>query len=132
MTAWLPTALWPGQLGLDVVASAIEPDALARQGVTLLALSPDGLNADAIETAEARGLTLLPLDDDLPLDELMDALLDGRNIVVHGERAPEVAACLLVQAGLDVDAALETVQNAIALPLPSETRAAVLAFAGGT
>lgn len=135
---WIPTALWPGRLGLTQAPGqpgrdmAADMAALAREGTNILApllldeeFSRLGMN-DYHAQAEARSLTVAPCpiqngsvpDDQTAfaayVDELMDQLLDGRNLVLHCRggvgRAGLVAACLLVQAGMPADAATNLVR----------------------
>ena len=135
---WIPTALWPGRLGLTQAPGqpgrdmAADMTTLAREGANVIApllldeeFSRLGMH-DYHTQAEAQALTVAPcpiqngsVPDDLPafaayLDELMDQLLDGRNLVLHCRggvgRAGLVAACLLVQAGMPADAATELVR----------------------
>lgn len=146
---WVPTALWPGQLGLTLAPgkqgeSEIQPGvihrrdmrddmrALAREGTSVIApliepsefelLGMDGYH----EQADAHGLSVVPcpiVDLRVPtdlaafglfIDTLMDALLDGRSVVVHCRgglgRAGLVAACLLVQAGMEAGEATALVR----------------------
>ena len=147
---WIPTALWPGQLGLTFAPGkkgesllqpgithnrSVEGDMreLARQGTNVIApliedfefemLGMDGYH----EKAEAHGLSInaCPIvDGDVPsdpqrfgefLDELMEGLLDGKNVVVHCRgglgRAGLTAACLLVKAGMEPDEAIALVRR---------------------
>lgn len=147
---WIPTALWPGQLGLTFAPgkkgeSLLQPGVthnrsvegdmqeLARQGTNVIApliedfefemLGMDGYHAEA----EARGLLVSAcpiVDGQVPgdpqqfsefLDELMDKLLDGKNVVVHCRgglgRAGLTAACLLVKAGMEPDEAIALVRR---------------------
>ncbi|GGI76964.1 cyclin-dependent kinase inhibitor 3 family protein [Deinococcus wulumuqiensis] len=147
---WIPTALWPGQLGLTfapgkkgesllqpgvVHRRSVEGDMqeLARQGTNVIAplieefefemLGMDGYH----EKAEAHGLSISAcpiVDGDVPsdpqrfgefLDELMEGLLDGKNVVVHCRgglgRAGLTAACLLVQAGMEPGEAMALVRK---------------------
>ena len=148
---WVPTALWPGQLGLTFAPgkkgeSLLQPgvthdrsltadlDELARQGTNVLSplieeheftlLGMEGYH----EEAQARGLSVKAcpiVDGQVPgdgarfaenLDELMEALLDGQNVVLHCRgglgRAGLTAACLLVQAGMDPEGAMALVRRA--------------------
>lgn len=148
---WVPTALWPGRLGLTFApgkkgesllqpglthARDVEDDLreLARQGATVIAplieeweftlLKMEGYHAHA----QALGLEVRPcpiVDGRVPsdragfgefIDELSDALLDGRSVVVHCRgglgRAGLTAACLLVQAGMDPEEATRRVRAA--------------------
>lgn len=147
---WIPTALWPGQLGLTFAPgkkgeSLLQPGVvhqrsvtddmqeLARQGTHVIAPLIEEFEFEMLgmngyhEKAEAQGLSISAcpiVDGDVPsdpqrfgefLDELMDKLLDGKNVVVHCRgglgRAGLTAACLLVQAGMDADEAIALVRQ---------------------
>ncbi|MEF2278222.1 cyclin-dependent kinase inhibitor 3 family protein [Deinococcus sp. YIM 134068] len=114
--------------GVNVLAPLIEPHEFELLGIT-----------DYHALVEEHGLTLLacPIRDrdvpaDLPeftafLDELMDALLDGRRVVVHCRgglgRAGLTAACLLVQAGMPPEQAIARVREARPGTIETEAQA---------
>ena len=148
---WIPTALWPGQLGLTFAPGkkgesllqpgvthnrSVEADMqeLARQGATVVAPLIEDFEFEMLgmdnyhDFAGQSGLSVSAcpiVDRQVPsdrarfgefLDELTDALLDGKNVVVHCRgglgRAGLTAACLLVQAGMEPDAAMALVRQA--------------------
>ena len=106
---------------------------LARKGVNVLAPLIEDFEFELLDMgdyhaeAERRGIVLAPCpipDREVPrdlaafgalLDELMDALLDGRRVVVHCRgglgRAGLTAACLLVQGGLGAAEAVALVRR---------------------
>ncbi|ACO46166.1 hypothetical protein DEDE109153_01465 [Deinococcus deserti] len=153
LVVWVPTAVWPGQLGLCGDADLEIPDIwtmLAREGAGLLAVMPDeeGTEHSGQRTpAEHAGLDVVPgvlpsperAEDSKAfasfLDEVMNALLDGRQVVVvsrqHQHHGGLVAACLLMQAGLPSHAALALVRRAGGeQALPGEQEEYVQAFEG--
>ncbi|WP_221090666.1 cyclin-dependent kinase inhibitor 3 family protein [Deinococcus aquaedulcis] len=148
---WVPTSLWPGQLGLTFApgkkgSSVYQPgvvhdrelaadmQTLAREGTQVIAPLLEDFEFDLLglegyhDAAGAHALAVAPYpipDQGVPrdtaafaayLDELMTHLLDGRRVVVHCRgglgRAGLTAACLLVQAGLDPQAAIALVRAA--------------------
>ncbi|PTA69483.1 cyclin-dependent kinase inhibitor 3 family protein [Deinococcus arcticus] len=168
---WVPTSLWPGQLGLTFApgkkgGSLYQPgvthdrevtadvQALAQMGANVLAPLLEDFEFDLLgmegyhAAAQAHALELAPFpipDGRAPLDaaafaayldELMTHLLDGRRVVVHCRgglgRAGLTAACLLVQAGLGAQAAIDLVRQSRS-PHAIETagqEAFIYAFAG--
>ncbi|GAA5511774.1 hypothetical protein Dcar01_00487 [Deinococcus carri] len=132
----------PGKKGASVVQAGVthardlaaDLDRLAQQGVNVLAPLIEAHEFDLLgipdyeAQADERGLTILacPIPDrDVPgdlenfsafLDEVMEQLLDGRAVVVHCRgglgRAGLTAACLLTQAGMPPEQALERVRGA--------------------
>ena len=130
----------PGKKGASVLQAGVIHDRdlgadlgrLAREGVQVIAPLIEDHEFELLgiceypALAEEHGLTVLacPIRDrDVPgdpggfgafLDELMDALLDGRRVVVHCRgglgRAGLVAACLLVQAGMEAGEATALVR----------------------
>lgn len=153
LVAWVPTAVWPGQLGLCRDADLGRPDiwtVLAREGAGLLAVMPDEEgteNSGQRPPAEHAGLDVVPGVLPSPeraeaskafaafLDELMDALLDGRQVVVvsrqHQHHGGVVAACLLMQVGLPSHAAIALVRRTGGeQALPGEQEEYVQAFEG--
>lgn len=147
---WVPTALWPGRLGLTFAPGKQGPS-VYQPGVThvrdlqtdLQTLVCEGahvvapliepfeygvLDIEAYpEVAAACGLTVaaFPIPDGCApgdpesfavyLEGLLEQLLNGQVVVVHCRgglgRAGLVAACLLVQMGLDADAAIRLVRQ---------------------
>lgn len=148
---WIPTALWPGRLGLTFAPGKKGPS-LLQPGVQhdrnlaedFQALRSQGMNmvvslleqteydllgiADYAEQAAAQNVTVLtcPVPDrcaphdaqafEDTLQEVLGALLDGQNVVLHCRgglgRAGTLAACLLVRMGLDADEAIAKVRLA--------------------
>lgn len=132
----------PGKKGASVVQAGVvhdrdlcaDLDTLTRQGVQVLAPLIEAHEFELLcipeypRLAGERGLQVVacPIRDrDVPndtaafsafLDELMDALLDGRAVVVHCRgglgRAGLTAACLLAQAGMPPEQALARVREA--------------------
>ncbi|MFC4636885.1 cyclin-dependent kinase inhibitor 3 family protein [Deinococcus hohokamensis] len=147
---WVPTALWPGRLGLTFAPGKQGPS-VYQPGVThardlqadMQTLMFEGAHVIAPliepfeygilgierydEVAGASGLSVAayPIPDGrAPVDSagfgaylegLLEHLLNGQVVVVHCRgglgRAGLVAACLLVQMGLDPDASIRLVRH---------------------
>ncbi|WP_034383400.1 hypothetical protein [Deinococcus sp. YIM 77859] len=126
--AWIDTALWPGRLGLSPDQELADLGRLARQGVNVLALLIGPHEGERWDLPEVHALTVIacPIQGQAGLhgpgpftsflEELMEHLLDGRAVVVHGCGEPGwaglSAVCLLIQAGMPPEQAVTRVRAA--------------------
>ncbi|MFC4455786.1 protein-tyrosine-phosphatase [Deinococcus sonorensis] len=150
---WIETSLWPGHLGLSAAPGRqggihnrdleadlkrLRHDYGVQTLVSLLSVNEAKANGLGRYDAQADDIGFDVIHHAMPdvpadlraytafVDEVMNRLLDGETVAVHGlggrGRGGVLAASLLIQAGMDAEQALDVVRTARAGAVPTEAQ----------